>query len=246
MANNAPVTFPYEFTRHENQPSVWRAIFHDQDWGDTHTTSLNTEGLKGTLTLTDQGLFDVFLYDPGTEFDYLAEGETATTSFTYTITDQHGASGTSTVSITITGKNDGPVASSVYAGTVEDGAVVISPHFSDADTNDSHTITVETDGTLGTVTVNEDGNFTYDPNGQFDDLDQGEFSFDSFTYTITDESGATSTETVNVTVNGRGEAVTTQGESTASDGALRDSFDTSLIAEGVTHSNLYEDDFAFV
>ena len=36
------------------------------------------------------------------------------------------------------------------------------------------------------LTVDEDGNFTYDPNGAFDGLTLGETATDSFTYTITD------------------------------------------------------------
>ncbi|MDJ0682309.1 MAG: hypothetical protein QNJ18_20910, partial [Xenococcaceae cyanobacterium MO_167.B52] len=44
--------------------------------------------------------------------------------------------------------------------------------------------------------------FTYDPNGQFESLDDGETANDSFTYTITDDNGNTDTATVNITIDG--------------------------------------------
>src|SRR6185436_216919 len=40
-------------------------------------------------------------FDPGTDFDYLAEGETAEVIVDYTIEDEHGAQSTSTVTITV-------------------------------------------------------------------------------------------------------------------------------------------------
>jgi VCBS repeat-containing protein len=52
------------------------------------------------------------------------------------------------------------------------------------------------------LTVSEDGSYTYDPNGAFNDLAEGETGTDSFTYTISDGLNGTDTATVNVTVAG--------------------------------------------
>ena len=51
-------------------------------------------------------------FDPGTDFDYLAAGETATVVINYTVTDDDGNPLTdeSTLTITVTGTNDAPVA----------------------------------------------------------------------------------------------------------------------------------------
>jgi len=63
--------------------------------------------------------------------------------------------------------------------------------------------TVDTRGTKGNVTAwDADGSFTYDPNGQFEDLEAGNSTMDSFTYTVTDDYGITDTATVTVTING--------------------------------------------
>ncbi|MFD2206064.1 DUF5801 repeats-in-toxin domain-containing protein [Kiloniella antarctica] len=50
------------------------------------------------------------VFNPGADFDYLADGETATVVINYTMSDSNGASSSSTATITVTGSNDAPVA----------------------------------------------------------------------------------------------------------------------------------------
>ena len=52
------------------------------------------------------------------------------------------------------------------------------------------------------LTLNSDGTFDYDPNGQFESLNNGQTATDSFTYTIDDGNGGTDTATVTVTIDG--------------------------------------------
>ncbi|MCP4125694.1 MAG: DUF4347 domain-containing protein, partial [Gammaproteobacteria bacterium] len=52
------------------------------------------------------------------------------------------------------------------------------------------------------LTMNADGSFSYDPNGQFDYLMAGESTMDDFAYTYDDGTGGTDTATVSITVNG--------------------------------------------
>ncbi len=58
------------------------------------------------------------------------------------------------------------------------------------------------------LTINVDGTFTYDPNGQFENLAVNESTTDSFTYTITDSQGGTDTATATITINGVNDPVT--------------------------------------
>ncbi|MCL1068949.1 Ig-like domain-containing protein, partial [Shewanella olleyana] len=53
-----------------------------------------------------------------------------------------------------------------------------------------------------TIIINEDGTYTYDVNGAFDNLTAGELDTDTFTYTLTDEYGAVDTATVTINIVG--------------------------------------------
>lgn len=72
----------------------------------------------------------------------------------------------------------------------------------DSDGNgDTLSITaLDTGLTLGLVTDNGDGTFTYDPNGQFNHLTGDETANDTFTYTVSDDNGGTALGTYTVTI----------------------------------------------
>ncbi len=70
------------------------------------------------------GSFD---YDPNGQFDYLAVGETASDTFTYTVDDGRGqpnSTNTATVTVTINGLNDQPVAADDAVTADEDTALI--------------------------------------------------------------------------------------------------------------------------
>jgi len=164
------------------------------DWGATVTL----DDTNGDLVYNLSG-------DTGA-YRELGAGQTATDTFTYTISDGDLES-TATVSVLITGVNDEPVAVDIdVLDAKEDGPVVnIMPDFTDIDMMDEHTFNVNTTNTLGSVTISN-GTFDYDPNGQFEGLDVGETATDSFEYTVIDSQGASSTATVTITINGENDA----------------------------------------
>jgi len=66
-----------------------------------------------------------------------------------------------------------------------------------------HVTAVNTSGTLGVVVAwGPRGAFTYDPNGQFDYLQAGNSTTDSFTYTVSDACGGNDTATVTINITG--------------------------------------------
>ena len=102
-----------------------------------------------------------------------------------------------------------PLAEDDAAITDEDNPVTVTApgvldNDSDLDVGDNLTVTsVDTSGTVGAVTAwNADGSFTYDPDGQFEYLQAGNSTTDSFTYTVSDGHYGTDTATVTVTING--------------------------------------------
>ena len=134
---------------------------------DTHTvTAIDTTGTLGSVTNNTNGTFD---YNPNGQFETLAVGETATDSFVYTIDDGNGGTDTGTVTITITGVNDAPVAvdDSIATNalfTTNEDTSYTTPNAlandTDIDASDTHTVTaIDTTGTLGSVTNNTNGTF---------------------------------------------------------------------------------------
>ncbi|MGF1582582.1 MAG: Ig-like domain-containing protein, partial [Gemmataceae bacterium] len=167
-------------------------------------TDIDGSGTVGQVTFDGTTV----TYDPNGQFEALNVGETATDTFTYTLSD--GAlTDTATVTVTITGVNDAPVAIDDMATTDEDTAVNIPA--TDLLANDSDpesdplTVTdIDGSGTVGQVTF--DGTtVTYDPNGQFEALNVGETATDTFTYTLSD-GALTDTATVTVTITGVNDA----------------------------------------
>ena len=84
--------------------------------------------------------------------------------------------------------------------------ITVAASFSDVDASDTHSFTVDTTGTLGSVVNNLDGTFDYDPNGAFEALAVTETATDTFTYTVDDGNGGTATETVTITITGQNDA----------------------------------------
>ncbi|MCP4383343.1 MAG: hypothetical protein GY798_18310, partial [Hyphomicrobiales bacterium] len=151
-------------------------------------------------------------------FDHLAPGQTQ--SLHYTATDRHGASA-SFSDLQVFGTNDDPEANDDDFVTGEDLAFagdLFADNGSgvDSDVDDGDTFVVSSvDGNPvndelqviqlasdALLTINPDGTFAYDPNGQFDDLASGETATDSFVYDVTDSYGGTNQATATITIEG--------------------------------------------
>jgi len=85
----------------------------------------------------------------------------------------------------------------------ENEPIVISESYlmandSDVDSDTLNIINIDSSGTIGEVSIDGDGNVTYDPAGRFDHLGAGEIGTDTFTYVLSDGSA---TDTATVTIN---------------------------------------------
>ena len=159
---------------------------------------------KGTLATSD----DVFNY---TAFKGAIAGDTDT--FQYTITDVSGDASTATVTVTITAAaTDVPTAVDDTATATENTAETISVLTNDSFGTDLRAtapnhLTVGGTSTNGGTTVVSGDDIIYTPATDFKGVD-------TFTYTIEDSTGDTSTATVTVTVS---HAVVVNGTPTAVD-----------------------------
>ncbi len=174
--------------------------------------NLNTLGTIGTVTANFTN--GTFFYNPNNQFEYLADSESTTDSFDYTISDLAGVESTTTVTMVITGVNDQPIAQDVSASVGEDDAGVNGSFVgTDVDATDilSFSIISEPIDALGHqyggVSNNNDGTFTFNPLNDFQFLELGESRDVTFQYVAIDDSGVAANNTsdfkaVTVTVNG--------------------------------------------
>ena len=146
---------------------------------------------------------------------FLGAGQTLTATYHTTVADSspfapasHLSAGQD-VTVTISGVNDAPAAAAISAEDNADSPATLTASFTDADTSDTHTFSVDTAGTVGIVINNGDGTFSYDPNGQFDYLAAGDTATDTFQYAVDDGHGGISTATATVTIDGVGSSAPT-------------------------------------
>lgn len=212
--------------------------------------------VHGTATLVKYNAGDpatwCFKYEPDTAHcQYLADGETATDTFIYCVTDANGDTSEATVTVTITGSNDGPTISAAVAARSinedadpEELAATGTIAFDDPDSSDSHSVSVAPhDGnTLGgsliasittAATGPGSGTVTWNykvSNAVVQSLALNETVKESFTVVIDDGHGGSVSQEVTVTVVGTNDRpeITNTAEQLA--GAVQE--DTQLTASG--------------
>jgi len=153
----------------------------------------------GTVTSTMQGdkIIDI-TYNPPEDFSAVTfdENGEATVTFTYFARDVEGAVSENPATVTITLTNNLPVAVTDLATTFQEQPININVLTNDTDLDLDDVFTVIEGAvapTNGTLVLNEDGTFTYTP-------DKGFLGDDSFTYSVTDGSNASSEVEVKITI----------------------------------------------
>ena len=159
------------------------------DTGETLTvTAVGTPNHGGTVTIGTNSTS--VLYTPAANFQ-------GTETFTYTISDGHGGTATATVTVTVTNTNDAPTATNDTLDAFKNAATtldVLANDVSSPDPTEAFTITQVTQGAHGTVAISQDGTrIIFTPAADYTGPD-------TFTYTMRDPGGLTSTATVNLTV----------------------------------------------
>lgn len=176
-------------------------------------------GTYGTLTLNADGTYSYTLDNDSTAVQSLAEGQTVTDVFTYEVQDAQGPENTAqtTLTITITGTNDAPVATGETAGPIEEGSAYqqiafLSDNWSDIDNGSalasSNPYAMVGDAPAGVTLDPQTGAVYFDATDPaYDYLAPEESTQVSFNYTVTDDHGAVSNEaTVIITVTGTNDA----------------------------------------
>ncbi|WP_251977996.1 tandem-95 repeat protein, partial [Salinicola avicenniae] len=207
--NDAPVAQAAVATTEENTILTGQVPAATDVDGTIASYSLDTDVGQGngSLSFNADGSYR---FDPGSDFDALAAGQSRDVTFSYTATDNAGDVSTpQTVTITVTGTNDAPVAvadtQTTGENTVLTGQV---PAATDVDgTIASYALDTDVGTGNGSLTFNADGSYSFDPGTDFDALAAGESRDVTFSYTATDNAGASSAPVmVTITVTGTNDA----------------------------------------
>lgn len=226
--NDAPVASDDTVTLLEDASLSINALGNDSDVDGTlvsSSISVVTQPVSGVVTVQAGG---ALLYTPVDDF-------AGNDSFQYRVSDNDGlASNLATVTLTVEAVNDAPLANDDEAHVVPGVNTVISVLSNDQDidgTLDAASLTITSAATIGTVTVNGDGSVSY-----LNDSGVSLSGGDSFSYTIDDNSGASSNEaTVTIDFNAP-TAPTISGSPTTDleDGESYEFTPTASTSEGYT------------
>ncbi|KKJ76816.1 hypothetical protein WH95_11020, partial [Kiloniella litopenaei] len=198
-SNDGPVAVAGVNTAVEDGGVVTGTLSASDVDGDALSFSLNTGPSEGSVVVNADGSYS---FDPGSAFQDLGVGENRDVSFSYDVSDGNGGVATENVVITVSGSNDGPVAVSGVNTAVEDGGVVTGTLSASDIDGDTLSYSLNTGPSEGSVVVNADGSYSFDPGSAFQDLAVGETRDVSFSYDVSDGNGGVATENVVITVSG--------------------------------------------
>ena len=181
-SNDDPtITIDSTLTTDEDNNQTLTFTFSDVD-GDTVSASVSTQAIHGTASVSGTTVS----YSPDANFN-------GNDSFTLTLTDNAGYTTTQTISVTVNSINDEPTISIASTLTTdEDNNQTLTFTFSDVD-GDTVSASVNTQANHGVASVSGT-TVTYAPDANFN-------GSDSFTLTLTDSAGYTTTQAISVTVN---------------------------------------------
>jgi len=186
QVNDVPVAVADSVVLNEGDNAVVNVLQNDTDSeNDTLTPTVVSMPVNGTVVLNADNSY-TYTHNGG---------ETVTDSFTYFVTDQHGAESTqANVAISITPVNDAPVAVSDSVSVAESGTVVILVLANDNDEDqDALTVQIISTPLNGTLTLSSDNGISYVHDGS-------DTISDSFNYFISDGNGGNDTSTVTIAI----------------------------------------------
>jgi VCBS repeat-containing protein len=186
-ANDAPACANVSATTDEDTPVDGNLDCTDAD-GDSLTYAVVAGPANGDVTLNSAT--GSFTYEPDANFN-------GSDSFTYRANDGVADSNVATVTITVNAVNDAPVAADDAYSTDEDTTLTVAApgvlgNDSDVDGDALEAVLVD-DVAHGTLTLNADGSFSYEPDPNFN-------GSDSFTYKANDGVADSNVATVTITV----------------------------------------------
>ena len=202
--NDAPVAVNDAASTDNVTPVSVNVLGNDSDIdGDALTVTAASTPANGTVVINAD---NTVTYTAAANFS-------GTDSFAYTISDGNGGTASATATVTVTNVNDAPVAGDDAYTVAEDSAAnLLSVLDNDSDIDgDALTVTGITQPAAGAGTVvNNGSSVSYTPAANFN-------GNATFSYTINDGNGLTTTANVTVTVNAVNDAPVAVGDAASTD-----------------------------
>ncbi|MEF8699739.1 MAG: VCBS domain-containing protein [Candidatus Accumulibacter sp. UW20] len=212
--NDAPVAAVATATATEDGALVTGSVTSSDVDVLGQTASYALDAPVAGLTMDADGTYS---FNPGdAAYQSLAEGEELQVVASFTVTDDQGATSSNTLTITITGTNDAPVAAVATATATEDGALVTgSVSSTDVDVL-GQTASYALDAPVAGLTMDADGTYSFNPgDAAYQSLAEGEELQVVASFTVTDDQGATGSNTLTITVTGTNDAAIITGDLSA-------------------------------
>ncbi|MBR0924866.1 VCBS domain-containing protein, partial [Bradyrhizobium diazoefficiens] len=224
--NDAPVAVADTDSGLEDSTITGTVASNDSDIDDGAVLTYAQTSAVAGLALNPDGSYSL---DAGNAaYQHLAQGATTDVVANYTVTDEHGATSSATLTITLTGTNDAPVAVADTDSGLEDSTITGTVASNDSDVDDGAILTYAQTSAVAGLTINADGSYSFDAaNAAYQHLAQGATTDVVANYTVTDEHGATSNSTLTITLTGTNDAPVAVADT---DSGLEDSTITGTVA----------------
>lgn len=255
-ANDGPVASADIAESEENTATTINVLLNDTDvdLSDTHTVdAASVAAGEGLVSVVNNQL----VWEPGIDFDYLAVDEAATVLIDYTMSDNHGAESSGSVTLTVTGSNDaliigeGGIVGAVTELDGDDSNASSIRHsqsgsidFIDADLTDLHEVTIASESSFrGELIANivksadsETGSIEWQffvEDADIDDLADGEIVTQEYVLTVDDNNGSTAEQTVTLTLTGSNDVTVIAGPLSSEVDQTAGVFSVDLLAGAV-------------
>ncbi|WP_017519457.1 Ig-like domain-containing protein, partial [Pseudomonas nitroreducens] len=210
--NDAPVASATQATVAEDATLSGQLDGKDADDGAQLTYS-TTGTLPAGFSVGTDGQWSFNAAQPA--YQHLAVGATETFTVNFTVTDQFGAQSSSSLTLTVVGTNDAPVAYAASATVNEDQ--ISSGQLTSSDVDDGHAAYYSLkDAAPAGFTLNQDGSWSFDGNNAaYQKLAEGETQELQIKFIVTDDKGATGENVLTLTVTGSNDAAVIGGAKVA-------------------------------
>src|SRR5206468_2756882 len=197
--NDDPVALNDVGAGNEDTTILGTVATNDSDVDDGAVLTYTPNNVPAGFILNPNGSWS--LDASNAAYQHIAQGATQDVVVNYTVTDEHGATDTATLTITVTGVNDAPVANDAAKSGAEDTSITGSVATNDSDVDDGAVLTYPANRAHPGFILNPNGSWSLDAsNAAYQHIAQGATQDVVVNYTVTDEHGATDTATLTITV----------------------------------------------